>query len=312
MEARTAVQLASLARSISAKLNSEARRRGVTADVIRKQYVFTLFLSRLFGTDEDPQWVLLGGNALLIRTGGGRFTKDIDLARESVWATTDDALLELQSLADAGARRDPFTFVIASVEAHSDGHTLGYGAKTANAKVQARLGSQIFETFAIDLTERRHLDVPVDRVPLKAVIDHETLVDLPSVPTIPLENHLADKVCAMYELHGRDHTSPSTRYRDLADIVRILDAGPLDAARFIVVLKRESGRRRLTLPNLMGPPSGQWRDAFPLQARTFAEYPSRLYELDASLDETRPCLDPILSGERTSGTWNPATRSWSD
>jgi hypothetical protein len=310
--ALTTLQLATLARSLRDRLNNEARRRGVTADVIRKQYVFTLFLSRLFDTAPQPPWVLLGGNALLIRTGGGRFTQDIDLARESEWESIEDVRAELQSLADAGADRDPFTFVVVSVEPHSELDPYGYGAKTANAKVQASLGSQIFDTFTIDITERRHLDVPVDQVPLLAVIKHDTLTDLPTVPTTPLENHLADKVCAMYERHGVEGKSPSTRYRDLADIVRLLAAGPIDAARLIEVLTRESGRRRATLPSRMEAPAEEWRIAFPSQARTFAEYPSRLYELDASLDETRPCLDPILSGERTSGTWDHEERSWSD
>ena len=308
----TDLQLASLARSLRNRLSNEARRRGVTADVIRKQYVFTLFLSRLFDTDPQPPWVLLGGNALLIRTGSGRFTQDIDLARESEWESAEGVRAELQSLADGGADRDPFTFVVVSVEPHSEPDPYGYGAKTANAKVQASLGAQVFDTFTIDLTERRHLDVPVDHVPLRAVIEHDTLADLPSVPTTPLENHLADKVCAMYERHGRDGRSPSTRYRDLADIVRILNAGPIDAARLNQVLTRESGRRRATLPRRMEAPAEEWQTAFPRQARTFAEYPSRLYGLDASLDETRPCLDPVLSGERTSGVWDHEKRSWSD
>jgi hypothetical protein len=310
--ALTATQLANLARSLSARLNNEARRRGVTADVIRKQYVFTLFLSRLFDSDPQPPWVLLGGNALLIRTGAGRFTQDVDLARESKWKSTEDVRVELQSLADAGADRDPFTFVIVSVEPHSEPDPYGYGSKTATAKVQASLGAQVFDTFTIDLTERRHLDVPVDQVPLRAVIEHETLADLPSVPTTPLENHLADKVCAMYERHGKDGESPSTRYRDLADIVRIIRAGPIDAARFKEILTRESGRRKLALPSNMEAPAKEWRVAFPLQARTFAEYPSRLHELDSSLNETRPCLDPILSGDRTSGTWDHEAQFWTD
>lgn len=310
--ALTVAQVANLARSLSDRLNNEARRRGVTADVIRKQYVFTLFLSRLFDSDPQPPWVLLGGNALLIRTGAGRFTQDIDLARESEWKSTADVHSELQLLADAAADRDPFTFVILSVEPHSEPDPYGYGAKTANAKVQASLGAQIFDTFTIDLTERRHLDVPVDQVPLRAVIEHNTLADLPSVPTTPLENHLADKVCAMYERHGKDGESPSSRYRDLADIVRIIKAGPIDAARFKEVLSRESGRRKLALPSHMKAPAEEWRTAFPLQARTFAEYPNPLHELDAALDETRPCLDPILSGDRTSGTWDHEAQFWTD
>lgn len=148
----TDLQLASLARSLRNRLSNEARRRGVTADVIRKQYVFTLFLSRLFDTDPQPPWVLLGGNALLIRTGSGRFTQDIDLARESEWESAEGVRAELQSLADGGTDRDPFTFVVVSVEPHSEPDPYGYGTKTANAKVQASLGAQVFDTFTIDLT----------------------------------------------------------------------------------------------------------------------------------------------------------------
>lgn len=72
-----------LRQSLGAKLAKEATRRGVAADPVRKQYIFTIFLGRIFQNPEAP-WVLLGGNALLIRTGGGRFTQDVDLAREII------------------------------------------------------------------------------------------------------------------------------------------------------------------------------------------------------------------------------------
>ena len=69
----------SLRKSINARIRSEAKRREVLSGEIRKQYVFSLFFKRLFAHDVD-HWMLLGGNALVIRTGGGRFTQDIDLA----------------------------------------------------------------------------------------------------------------------------------------------------------------------------------------------------------------------------------------
>lgn len=84
-----------LRQSLGTKLANEARSRGVAADPIRKQYIFTIFLSRIFQDPHAP-WVLLGGNALLIRTGGGRFTQDVDLAREAPWTSPDDALSELR------------------------------------------------------------------------------------------------------------------------------------------------------------------------------------------------------------------------
>lgn len=78
------LELARLNQSLAGKLRNEAQRRKVPADLVRKQYVFTLFLSRIFDVEPQPPWVLLGGNALMIRTGGGRFTTDIDLAKEEI------------------------------------------------------------------------------------------------------------------------------------------------------------------------------------------------------------------------------------
>lgn len=49
-----------LRQSLGAKLAKEATRRGVAADPVRKQYIFTIFLSRIFQNHDAP-WVLLGG-----------------------------------------------------------------------------------------------------------------------------------------------------------------------------------------------------------------------------------------------------------
>lgn len=303
------LELARLNQSLAGKLRNEAQKRKVAADLVRKQYVFTLFLSRIFDVEPQPPWVLLGGNALMIRTGGGRFTTDIDLAREGDWAEPQQLRDELQAMVDVRPDRDPFTFTIEAVVPHSEPDPLGYGGATAKAKVNASLGSSLFEGFSIDLTLRRHVDSPVDHVALRPVIDHPTLENLPTVPTTPLENHLADKVCALYEKHAN---GPSTRYRDLADIVRILEAGPIDAARLRLVLDREEQRRKMVLPVSMRAPSGAWTKEFPVQAKEFAEYPSALYSLVASLDATRPCLDPILAGTRNSGIWDPQLQEWID
>ena len=298
-----------LRQSLGTKLAHEARNRGVAADPIRKQYIFTIFLSRIFQNHDAP-WVLLGGNALLIRTGGGRFTQDVDLARETPWTSPEDAVAELRQLSSRPHHDDPFEFDLHSVTTHEAADPSGYGTETAKVKARALLGGREFETFSIDLTTRRHIDAPIDQVPLKPIIDHETLRDLPSVPTTPIEPHLADKICALYERHGQDGGKASTRYRDLADIVRIVAAIPFDAARLTVVLQREAGRREMTLPNRLRAPSGDWVAAFPRSAAGFAEYSREYWDLNAALTFCSTCLDEILNGGRTSGTWDPDHRSW--
>lgn len=295
--------------SLATKLANEAKNRGVAADPVRKQYIFTIFLSRIF-QDHDAPWVLLGGNALLIRTGGGRFTQDVDLARETPWTSPEEALSELRQLASRPHHGDPFEFELGPVTIRREADPYGYGAETAKVKARALLGGRVFENFSIDLTTRRHLDAPADQVPLKPVIDHETLQNLPSVPTTPIEHHLGDKICALYERHGQNGDTASTRHRDLADVVRIVAAIPFDAARLTTVLQREAGRRQMTLPNKVQAPSEDWVAGFPRAAADFAEYPREYWDLNAALAFCGTCLDEILDSHRTSGTWDPDRRSW--
>ncbi|MFI5736663.1 nucleotidyl transferase AbiEii/AbiGii toxin family protein [Kribbella sp. NPDC051587] len=306
----TQLEAARFRKSLGTKLANEARKRGIAADLVRKQYIFTIFLSRIF-QDADAGWILLGGNALLIRTGGGRFTQDVDLARHTPWPNLDDAVDELRTLSGRPYRDDPFGFDLFSVELHREADPFGYGTETGKVKARAMLAGQEFERFSIDLTTRRHPDGAVDNVPLRPIIEHETLQRLPSVPTTPIENHLADKICALYERHGQDGSVASTRYRDLADVVRIIKAISFDAGRLAIVLQREAGRRRMVLPTRFQPPGAEWVSAFPRAAAGYAEYPRELWNLDAALTFCGACLDDVLGGHRSSGCWDPGGRSWS-
>lgn len=254
--------------------------------------------------------MLLGGNALLIRAGGGRFTRDIDLARETTWDDPTPVRKELQALVDAWGQVDLFRFELGDIDPHSDPDSFGYGAKTAKIPVTVWLGNRIFDTFIIDITNRRHDHGPVDLLPLTPVIEHETLTHLPKVPVAAVENHLADKICALYELHGRNKDQPSTRYRDLADIVRLITASRIDAARLREVLDHGQQRRGIVLPQQLQAPSPRWVENFPRAAKDFAEYPAEHQRLEASLNHARECLNPVLAGTITARHWDPTTRSW--
>lgn len=298
-----------LRRVLENQLNKEARARGVDSQLIRKQYVFALFFKRLFRADE-PGWMLLGGNALLIRTGGGRFTRDIDLARDTPWEDPASVLDELQVLTNNGNDLDPFRFRLDRIDPHAEPDAFGYGTATTKIPVTVWLGNRMFDTFVIDITHRRHVHGPVDLLPLSPVIEHETLQSLPRVPVVAVENHLADKICAMYEPHGRNRDRPSTRYRDLADIVRIIQAADIDAGRLTGNLHHEQQRRQIVLPRQLLAPSPQWEKGFATAAKNFAEYPTEYHQLPASLRYAGDCLNPLLSGEITAGRWNARAQVW--
>ncbi|WP_170931794.1 nucleotidyl transferase AbiEii/AbiGii toxin family protein [Brachybacterium massiliense] len=296
---------AALRASLNSLLKNEARRRGVTVELVRKQYIFTVFFRRVFAR-EQTGWMLLGGNALLIRTGGGRFTRDIDLARASGWESPEALLTELRDLV-ADEPTDGFRFEVTGVLEHDRTDAYGYGTATSKVGVRSFLGAVPFEPFSIDISVRRHVEGPVDRIAPMQVIDHPSLIDLPLIPTVPVENHLADKICAMYEPH---ETGVSTRYRDLADIVRIIKDLRFNAGQLDKLLEHESQRRRIQRPGALTSPGSQWSTGYESAARGFAEFPVELQSLDASLAYASGCLTDVLARHRRTGTWDPEAQAW--
>ena len=107
-------------------------------------------------------------------------------------------------------------------------------------------------------------------------------------------------------------TQDTPRITFLADIVRIIKELDFDASRLTEMLRHETGRRRLILPHAIKPPSPAWEREFPKQARTFADYPEKLYPLHASLHVATKCLNVILDGSRLQGNWNHVSATWID
>ncbi len=126
-------------------------------------------------------------------------------------------------------------------------------------------------------------------------------------PEYRFVNYVADKVAATYERHG-DTQMPSTRYRDLVDLVSIVSGAsvPADALRTAVV--SEFKRRGLTMPaHFDVPDRGLWEPGYAAEARR------SLLETGQTLDEAlaivRPCIDPVLSGNAL-GSWEHDRREW--
>jgi len=307
---KSSIELARERRSRDAKIRNAAKGQGTTADLLRKQVAFNLFFQRIF-SQEDSRWTLLGGNALLIRTGYGRFTQDVDLSRDEQWEDLSHVQEELEALLSAGDRLDDFSFTITKAIAHSEPDNYGYGSKTAKINdLRVDFCGKPFDTFSIDITSRKHITSAVEHIQLKPALDDQALTDLPAIPTVPAENHLADKICALYETHQGEKQRPSTRYRDLADMIRFVKDVPLDAAQLILVLKHEQQRRKIQLPTQLVSPHPSWNKEYPKAARAFAQYPQHLLPLDKALDYAGTCLNEILNNTRTTGYWNPLHQQW--
>lgn len=121
----------------------------------------------------------------------------------------------------------------------------------------------------------------------------------------PVVDHVADKVAATMRSHP---SGPSTRPKDLVDLVVIARTQTVDAAGLAVALEAERVHSGLD-------PIGGWRS--PLQwARQYERMAAgvpycadhRTYAAGTALVES--FLNPVLSGEVVAGRWDPEAAVW--
>ncbi|MGW2126275.1 nucleotidyl transferase AbiEii/AbiGii toxin family protein, partial [Streptomyces sp. NPDC001758] len=145
------------------------------------------------------------------------------------------------------------------------------------------LGTRRVDSLKVDLVVGRTLaGVPETRT-LQSAVDIAWPVDWPQVRLYPVIDHIADKICAMYERHGKDGEHGSNRYRDLADLLLISQQEAVPGQAVGQALHREAERRRslgtrVVLPPLIrGSRPGLARQV-PLAGRRGAR-PARLRQL---------------------------------
>jgi hypothetical protein len=111
----------------------------------------------------------------------------------------------------------------------------------------------------------------------------------------------------MFELHG-DANAPSTRYKDLVDIVAIVISASVDAGPQLTALRSEAERRGITLPARFSVPDrALWERGYAAEAgRSLLPV---AHTLDDALAIVAPFLDPLLDGS-AAGTWDPEHRRW--
>ena len=131
---------------------------------------------------------------------------------------------------------------------------------------------------------------------------------LPEFTLYPLPDQVADKVCAMYERYGRA-AAPSSRYRDLVDLVLIVVNLELDAGSTVTALTAEALRRGMSLPARLGVPGPEWVAGYRAVARD-TTLPSELHEFPSALLVAGECFNPLLAREIATGVWEPQNRRW--
>ena len=260
---------------------------------LRRQFAYGRMLARVFIHDPD-RWVLKGATGLLARLPGqARHSMDIDFYFDGEVDAAIDSLRKAVET-DLG---DFFTFDI-------EPGTALTGVTTGSVlRATAYLGDKVFESFRVDIVV---LDTMTAEADLVSPIE---LVEVPGLRgadyrTHPIPDQIADKYAAMLGTYaGR----PSTRYRDLVDLVLIVTSQPVDAFALRRAIESEQGRRGISSERRLVLPSADWREGY---RQVAVETPNfRYLDADEALDIVQLLIAPAIVGSVT-GVWSPDTLEW--
>lgn len=277
--------------AVEARLRAAAQRQNRPINQLRRRFFTQRFLARVYSAP-DTGWILLGGTALLARVPTGRHSKDIDFVRSADPVESADELAALT----AAYSPDPYRFTINPAGADGD---------HARLSVTVALGATTVERFSVDITRRVLATIP-EKIRTQPVIDIDGMDELPTFLAISLPQQIADKLCAMYELHGPTQ-QPSSRYRDLVDLMIISGTHSIGAAATAAALAGEQHIRSLAVPTALPAPGPQWARGYPPLARQYLN--EDLHALDAALGALRDFVGPLFTGS-SSMKWQPDDRRW--
>ena len=286
---------AAFRRALTDRLVNAAKESRWTLQQLQRQMAYDRLLERLYLVDQG--WIVKGATALLAREIGVRGTIDIDVYRD---AAAEVAERELRQAADE-AIGDWFRFDVGPPQAVRD------AASGVRLPVTAYIGATQWASFHVDLvgsditmTGEPEPVRPLARVAMPNVEQH-------GYRAYPLVDHIADKLAATFDRYG-DSQAPSTRYKDLVDLVAIVTEASVEAAAQTTALDSEAQRRHITLPSRFDVPAPDaWDRGYAAEAARSTLPIART--LDEALTVVRPFIDPLL--ERSAmGQWDPTDGRW--
>lgn len=250
----TPATAAAMRAALEARLVSQAAEARVEAGRLRRRLVFQRLLRRL---SEDDRWVLKGGYLLEARlAGGARTTRDLDLASANA-----AALGPLRETLDEVLARDPdgdflrFTVTGSAPLAADDAGLGGW-----RFSIDARLAGRTFDRVRLDVVGRvAETWGGTEIVGLAAPVTGLNLGEA-QVVAVNVAQHAAEKFHALCRTYAG--ARPSTRVKDLVDIVLMIEAGMLPDPRLADRLRAVFAARDGRDPphDLPEPPASWARD----------------------------------------------------
>ena len=204
--------------SIEQRLANLAAERQTSLDRLRRHFAFQRILVRL---SADETWVLKGGFALEVRLGlQARATKDLDLATVDDLDGTEvqDRLLDALDV-DAD---DGLTFQVSAPRPLASDEVGNPGWKFT---VASFLGGKVFASLRLDVAARsEEIAGAVGTIEVHPPILAERLSST-AMPAVDVTQHAAEKFHAMARTYAGGR--PSSRVKDLVDVVLLAEAGLL-------------------------------------------------------------------------------------
>ncbi|HEX3613618.1 MAG TPA: nucleotidyl transferase AbiEii/AbiGii toxin family protein [Sporichthyaceae bacterium] len=285
-------------RAVADRLRTQAQRCGRPVNQVRREFAFQRFLARVFA-DPDAPWVLKGGAAMLARLPDARHSREVDLYHPGRHTELPEALAELTAALDTTAL-DRLRFVLESSRPISD--------DAADLRFAAYVGATVLDRFTVDLTLHLRPVAGTEHVRPSHVLDLPGLPEMPQLRLYPVHDQLADKICAMYARYG-EAAAPSTRYRDLVDIVLVLRQVTLDARELRQAVTDEALRRHVDLPAEITLPGSAWTTGY-RSAAADSPLPRDLHDPGAAIALLATCVQPVLDRTIPRGTWDPTAARW--
>ncbi|WP_163541730.1 nucleotidyl transferase AbiEii/AbiGii toxin family protein [Occultella kanbiaonis] len=276
-----------------------AKALGRHAGDVERQFIYSRFLARVF---TDDTWVLKGGVAILARVVDARHSKDVDLL-----ATLNDIGDAVDSLRQACQRDagDPYTFQVVR-EAPHPANAGQPGVTGARVDVEAWIGPARRGRFPVDVVLGSVMTAPPDLVTARTPFELDG-VQSPTYRVYPVVDHIADKVCATETRYGPDGNTPSSRSRDLIDLVVFARTHDIDARALRVAIESERTLRGLPQGNQFHVPP-EWARPYAKEAPTVAVCNGSDFAAAVALVGT--LLDPVMNDTMTAGVWQAASSVW--
>lgn len=283
--------------ALERRLLTLAQQSNVPLMRLRKLVVFDRLMARLIVVAPD-RWILKGAVAMHFRVGPHfRTTRDLDLGRhdDEQAATADFRLVQSVELGDY------FSFALqrtSKLDLLLEGSAVRY-------HITADVDGRPFEQVTVDVA---FADPAVFEPEVLRGPDLLSFADIPpvEVPTLPLEQHVAEKVHAYTRTYADGR--PSSRIKDLVDLVVMSYLFGFQARELRRALETTfAARGTHALPTALPLPLPQWAIAYRRMAAAAGLEPGEL----VGHERAGAFLNPVLAAALASDAhWSPSQNAW--